>query len=169
MNPTSAPVIVEEVGPEQWERVKALRLASLREDPQSFFKLLSEEIGLTEADWRSRLETATTWVAMLNRVDVGLVTSSPDWDNPDAAHLSGLWVAHQARRSGAAQALSQAVIVRARAAGFGRVVLWVASANVGADRLYTGLGFTRTGRTDTFQPPRDTYTEWELELAVGSA
>ena len=31
---------------------------------------------------------------------------------------------------------------------------------------YFGLGFTRTGRTDTFQPPRDTYTEWKLELML---
>ena len=166
MTSTPTPVIVEEVGPEQWERVKALRLASLREDPQSFFKLLSEEVDLTEADWRSRLASATTWVALLDGHDVGVVTSSPDWDDPRAAHLSGLWVDGSARRCGAAEALSQAVIDQARAAGFARVVLWVASANAGADRLYAGLGFTRTGRTDTFQPPRDTYTEWELELPL---
>ena len=98
--------------------------------------------------------------------DVGLVTSSPDWDDPNAAHLSGLWVDRSARRCGAAQALSGAVVSHARDTGFRRVALWVASANAGADRLYAGLGFTRTGRTDTFQPPRDTYTEWKLELML---
>jgi ribosomal protein S18 acetylase RimI-like enzyme len=147
VNPPARSVSIERVGPEQWERVKALRLSSLRQDPQSFFKLLSEEIDLTEAAWRARLESATTWVAVLEGADVGLVTSSPDWDDPDAAHLSGLWVDRSARRCGAAQALSQAVIDRARSAGFALVVLWVASANADADRLYAGLGFTRTGRT----------------------
>lgn len=163
---TTTPVIVELVGAEQWERVKALRLASLHQDPQAFFKLLSEEIDLAEAEWRSRLASANTWVAVLDGGDVGLVTSSPDWDDPNAAHLSGLWVDRSARRCGAAQALSGAVVSHARDTGFRRVVLWVASANAGADRLYAGLGFTRTGRTDTFQPPRDTYTEWKLELML---
>ena len=164
VSPPATSVIIEEVGPEQWQRVKALRLSSLREDPRSFFKLLSEEIDLTEADWRARLESATTWVAILDGVDVGLVTSSPDWDDPQAAHLSGLWVDRSARRYGAAGALSRAVIGHARVNGHERVVLWVASANAGADQIYAGLGFTRTGRTDTFKPPRDLYTEWELEV-----
>lgn len=166
MNPTSTPVIVELVGPDQWKRVKALRLASLREDPQSFFKLVSEEIDLTEADWRARLEPANTWLAVFGGVDVGLVTSSPNWDDRNAAHLSGLWVAHPARRTGAARLLSGTVVDHARSAGFALMVLWVASANPGADQLYTGLGFTRTGRTDTFEPPRDLYTEWTLELMI---
>lgn len=166
MDGTASTLTIEAVGPEQWERVRALRLAALGEDPQSFFKLLSEESGLTEDQWRDRIGSVHTWVAALDGADAGVVTSSPDRDDPTAAHLSGLWVAPQGRRRGAAVALSETVIEHARAAGFPRVVLWVASANASADALYTGLGFTRTGRTDTFKPPRDLYTEWELELLL---
>ena len=160
------PVAIEAVGPEEWERVRAVRLASLREDPASFFKLLTEEIDLPEADWRARLASVHTWVAVRDGTDVGVVTSGTDRDDPAAAHLSGLWIAPQARRRGTAEALSRAVIDHSRAAGCRRVVLWVASANAAADALYGALGFTRTGRTDTFKPPRDTYTEWELELML---
>ncbi|WP_020377781.1 GNAT family N-acetyltransferase [Candidatus Microthrix parvicella] len=166
MDLTEPTLTIEAVGPKQWDRVRALRLASLREDPQSFFKLLSEEIGLTEDEWRARLASVNTWVAVLDGVDVGVVTSSPDRENPTAAHLSGLWVAPAGRRRRTAVALSGAVVERAGSEGFRRVVLWVASANHGADALYAGLGFTRTGRTDTFKPPRDLYTEWELELLL---
>ncbi|MEZ5381410.1 MAG: GNAT family N-acetyltransferase [Microthrixaceae bacterium] len=158
--------LIAAVGPEEWKRVRAVRLASLREDPASFFKLLSEEVDLPEADWRARLGSVDTWLAVRDGADVGLVTSSTDRDDPGAAHLSGLWIAPPERRRGTAEALSRAVIGHARAAGYRRVVLWVASANAGADALYRALGFTRTGRTDTFQPPRDTYTEWELELVL---
>lgn len=157
---------IEPVGAEAWERVRALRLASLGEDPQSFYKLLSEEIDLTDHEWRTRLASVDTWVAVLDGVDVGVVTSSTDRDDDTAAHLSGLWVAPRGRRRGVAAALSCAVVDNARTRGFRRVVLWVAGANRGADALYTGLGFTRTGRTDTFKPPRDLYTEWELELVL---
>ena len=155
MDLTEPTLTIEAVGPKQWDRVRALRLASLREDPQSFFKLLSEEIGLTEDEWRARLASVNTWVAVLDGVDVGVVTSSPDRENPTAAHLSGLWVAPAGRRRRTAVALSGAVVERAGSEGFRRVVLWVASANHGADALYAGLGFTRTGRTDTFNldPP----------------
>jgi hypothetical protein len=70
---------VDRAGPEQWERVRALRLSALSDAPDAFASTLEQERDQPPRFWRERLErpAATTWLATAlmdgGERDVGLL------------------------------------------------------------------------------------------------
>ncbi|HLT97595.1 MAG TPA: GNAT family N-acetyltransferase [Acidimicrobiia bacterium] len=164
-------VAVVEVGQEDWQRVRRLRLAALADAPDAFWATLEEESNLTEAEWRHRLTDASraTFIAVRGpdpgARDVGLAMTGPS-RLPDAAGLYGLWVDPRYRGQGIADELVAAVVGHATAAGYGRLLLDVGDHNRTAIAFYGRMGFRPTGRTNAFPPPRDHITEHELALVL---
>jgi ribosomal protein S18 acetylase RimI-like enzyme len=81
-----------------------------------------------------------------------------------------MWVSPQLRGTGAAELLVGAVVDHARAVGASRITLWVALGNARARAFYLRMGFTPTGRRQSY--PRDgadALDEEELARPVRSA
>jgi GNAT superfamily N-acetyltransferase len=165
---TAPPPAIHHAGPDDWERVRAIRLRALADAPDAFWADVSEESALTADHWRQRLAAtaAATFLAVGPDGEVGLVVMHPSTVATADAGLSAMWVAPEARGAGVADALIAAGVGWARDHGYPRVRLWINDANAGAARLYARHGFTPTGVTGTFRPPREHITEHELALEL---
>ena len=102
-------------------------------------------------------------------VDLGLVVGAPFDGREGAAGLFAMWVAPEARGSGIADRLVQAVIDWASERGYERLLLDVADDNKAAIKLYERMGFEPTGNTGTLPPPRTHVREHERAFSLRDA
>jgi GNAT superfamily N-acetyltransferase len=138
-------VLVREAEPGEWQLVRDVRLAALRDAPSAFGSTYEREVAFTEADWRGRLSSGSaTFVAHLPEIaQAGL--SSAFEHSPGTTELVSMWVSPAARGRGVAEALIAAVAGWAKARDHTAVHLWVTQENVPALTLYERCGFSPTG------------------------
>lgn len=112
-------------------------------------------------------ELVTTWAAPMVAVEPGpagerVVGYACSWHVADEVQLLNVAVHPARRRQGVGQALVCEVLRQAAARGARAVLLEVRVANLGARRLYTGLGFRPTGiRRGYYGPGQDgVLMEW---------
>ena len=154
------------LGPDDWQRARAVRLRALEDEPDAFGSTVERELEFSDAKWKARLEPAevATFVATSEESeDIGLVTSAP-YDG--CAGLFSMWVAASVRGVGVGAGLVGAVVAWAKGQGHERVLLDVGDHNGAAIALYRKMGFRRTGVTGTLPPPRQHITEHQRELAL---
>ncbi|SEP99591.1 GNAT family N-acetyltransferase [Microlunatus flavus] len=133
------------LGPDDWRRWRALRLAALADAPHAFGSTLAGALAAdAEAWWRARLTTvAHNLVVVRDGVDVAMASLAV---TDDEAELISMWVAPGARGRGAADRAVEAVLGLAREVRPGRpVVLSVYADNAAALRLYARHGFVDVG------------------------
>ena len=136
---------------DDWEALKNVRLAALRESPDAFGAAYAEERQSADDWWRKwarESETAEEKVIFLAfdaRRCVGMVAGFKSTD--ETAELGAMWVAPETRRRGVGRALVDAVVGWAAGIGQRRLALWVTDANAGARNLYATLGFEPTGES----------------------
>jgi GNAT superfamily N-acetyltransferase len=139
-------VVVRAAGMEDWQVLRAIRLAALRDAPDAFGSTYAEQVASVEADWRRRISRGGTFFAYVPEVDgnepAGLVGGFQE--KPDTVELVSLWVRPQARGLGVGEALVAAVIDWARARNATSVHLWLTEANQRARMLYERCGFSPT-------------------------
>lgn len=138
---------IRELGADDWETWRSIRLAALAESPAAFTTALADWQGPgdTEERWRNRLESVPfNVVADRDGHALGMVSALPD-DTRGAVELVSLWVAPDARGWGVGDALVRAVIDWARSRGAGSLVLRVTDGNDPAERLYRRHGLRRVG------------------------
>lgn len=154
---------------DDWETYRAIRLAMLADSPGAFFTTLAEAQESDEAQWRDRLQHNVVFLARLEGEPAGSAVYSERFvSDPDDADLVGMWVAPQARGTGAARALVQAVLDEAAAAGKRRVLLDVVETNARARRLYYSCGFVPTGVTTPY-PHQEGVVELQLQHILPAA
>ena len=147
-------MLIKRMRSEDWSRVREIRLRALRDTPDAFGSTAEREEQFTEADWRGRLESGATFLALAGERGLGMAVCSPYHDREGAAGLFGMWVAAETRGQGVGRQLIEAVLQHASAEGFERVLLDVGDANEAAIRLYASCGFEPTGRRGTLPEPR---------------
>ena len=155
--------------PDDWQRVRGVRLRALRDAPDAFGKTLEEALAMSGCDWRGRLDDPdlATFVATVNSDDVGLVVGGSYDEDAQAAGLYSMWVAPEMRGAGVGGALVDAVIAWARAdSRFTRILLDVSDYNTAAIRLYESRSFLPTGQTGTLPPPREDIQKHQRELVL---
>jgi len=136
---------------DEWERVRALRLAALRDAPDAFGSTFEREAEETEERWRGWVtgwdgaERQALFVAEDGDAWRGLALGVRWRERPDAAHLYAMWVAPDARRTGVGRALVEAVCAWAAEEGASTVHLCVTDSNEGAAAMYERCGFVPTG------------------------
>ena len=157
---------IARIGPEGWERVRALRLRALTDSPDAFARTHAEEVERPQVEWQARLRGAATFLSSRDGRDTAMVTCAPYHGRPHAAGLFGMWVAPAARGTGTGSRLVDAVIAYARAQGFERVVLDVGDINHAAIALYARKGFVPSGVRDTLPAPREHIHEHERVLVL---
>jgi GNAT superfamily N-acetyltransferase len=157
---------IERLNSDEWQRLKAVRLAALADVPDAFGSTLADAQRYEESDWRQQLATLATFVAMVEAVDVGMARGIADEGSADDALLASMWVAPEARGHGVGEQLILAVMGWARAAGHSRLLLDVADQNLPAVALYERMGFEPTGETGSLPPPRGHVREHRRALTL---
>ena len=163
---TGAGAVISHAGPDDWERARAVRLRALEDAPDAFFATVEQARAKSAEAWREQLAStaAATFLAVIAGRDVGMAVGAPHHDDPGDAGLYGVWVAPETRGHGVGVALLVAVTSWARERGYTRIRLDVGDHNAAASRLYESFGFSPTGATSSFPPPRQHITEHELAL-----
>lgn len=85
----------------QWHRVKHLRLSALLDAPDAFDSTLDYAEKLLDEDWIRGCKQLSTFVAVDEHQDIGMVRCVPDRENSECALLISMWVSPAARLSGA--------------------------------------------------------------------
>ncbi|WP_202806001.1 GNAT family N-acetyltransferase [Actinopolymorpha alba] len=145
----SRAVEIRRIGPDDWQVLRDIRLAALREAPSAFGSTYAREAAFGEAEWRDRLAARRTFLAYvpgLGAGPVGISGGYVDEDSPPGeVELVSMWVSPTARGHGVAAPLVEAVLGWARDEGAQTVHLWVTVGNDRARRLYERCGFILTG------------------------
>ena len=153
MKPPAAPaegqsgvLVVTRVGPEDWQRLREIRLAALAESPEMFGSTLAKEQSFDEAEWRRRAARPATFLASRDGVDVGMAgVYEFDW----GWFVMGMWLAPVARGTGVVEALVHACESVAQAAGATTVALGVMEDNPAAGARTSASATTSRGRGST--------------------
>ena len=136
------------------DRLREIRLESLRQDPDAFASTLDEELRSPDEWW-------TGWAALsqegvtqrtfvvCDAADAwqGLALVRLDAARPGVAVINAMWVAPAVRRQGHSRALCEACAQWAVGAGAGALVLEVVEGNLAAQSAYESCGFAVTGET----------------------
>lgn len=135
--------------PGDWERLRDVRLAALRDAPDAFASTLEATEGLPQWRWEG-WATGEDWGAELvtfveepaaDAPFAGLATGAIFPDDRATANLFAMWVAPSARGTGVGRALVDAVVGWARERGAAHVILRISEGNLAAQRLYESAGF----------------------------
>lgn len=135
-------MIIRHTVEDDWEILKEIRLASLRDAPTAFG--LSHAIAAADSDsqWRDRAAgrgRAEFLLAFEEGVAVGMVGGAVS--EKSEFNLIAMWVGPEHRGTAAAALLVDAIKKRAAARGHARVVLDVAPDNRRAIAFYQRQGF----------------------------
>jgi ribosomal protein S18 acetylase RimI-like enzyme len=146
-------ISVRQLGEDEWEQYRSVRLSALEESPEAFVASLAEEQGFDEELWRARMRRSRRLLAEdgdgrpVGVASVGQGTQ----DDERIAELFGLWVTPAARGTGVATQLVQAGADVAREQGRSHLSYWVGSDNGRAVAFASGFGFRPT---DSRRPMR---------------
>jgi GNAT superfamily N-acetyltransferase len=151
-----------------WEQSRNIRLQALLDAPMAFASTHAREVGFGAAQWQERIAAAAQFLAEDQGEVVGTATGVVDACDPDTVNLVAMFVAPTRRGEGSGERLVRAVVEHARSIGALRVRLHVVESNVGAERLYTRVGFARTGAVVRL-PHHPELVEHEMGLALVSA
>src|SRR6476646_9514751 len=113
---THEAVAVTRVGPDDWRRLRDVRLTALAESPEAFGSTWARERAFDEAEWRRPAARPATFLAARDGVDVGLAGV---YEVDGGWSVAGAWIAPPARGTGVLEALLEACEAVARAAGAG--------------------------------------------------
>jgi ribosomal protein S18 acetylase RimI-like enzyme len=133
--------------PDEWEVLKSLRLAALKDSPNEFFARYDVEKDYEEARWRDELIGNEWFVCrMSDGAEVAILRID---EVPEAGrrHLGYMWVNPDYRRRGLGRMMVIAALRHlAENPRCKYAYLYVLTGNVQARRLYKSLGFRRIGR-----------------------
>jgi GNAT superfamily N-acetyltransferase len=144
-------VMVREVKADEWELLRDVRLAALREAPYAFGSSYDREAPFTEEQWRGRLSSrSVTFFAELPGDAGGGGGAGPAgiggvYEGDGTAEVVSMWVRPAARGLGVGEALITAAADWAKARDHDSLYLWVTQTNPAAVRLYERCGFIPTG------------------------
>jgi ribosomal protein S18 acetylase RimI-like enzyme len=142
---------VRRLAPGEAELLRDVRLRALQDAPMAFGSTYAREVAFEDAEWERRATANAAGersVAFVVEPRDGLVVAAIDQSDPELAHLYAMWVAPEARGTGAGRALVDAVVAWAIERGARRLETSVAEGNPAAMRLYVAAGFADTGRRE---------------------
>ena len=154
------------LGPGDEDRFREIRLRALADAPQAFASTLAREQAFPRDVWTSRLTADGSVNLLVVRDGEPVAMASGRLDDPDTAHLLGMWVAPQVRGGGVAGRLIDAVTGWALDRGARHLVLWVTDVNRGAWALYEKNGFRPTGERQPL-PSDMSLMESKLSREIG--
>jgi GNAT superfamily N-acetyltransferase len=138
-------VRVERLDPSSWERLRAVRLRALDDEPDAFGSSMAAERDNDEGAWRRLIGLGPWWLAVDGDDDVGLVAGGKRDGDPTTRWVYSMWVDDAWRGQGVATGLLGAVARWALEEGVTRLGLDVTDRVPRARRFYVEHGFVATG------------------------
>lgn len=136
----------QELFPDQWERLRNIRLAALERDGFAFGGNLEVESAYDEKDWREKFNIFTGVIATVSGSDIGFMSvENLKGDFGATCWIGSCWVRPDYRRKGVLQALFEFVDERAIERDWSTQGLGVWVDNEIAIRAYEKIGFEKMG------------------------
>ncbi len=148
-------ITIVELRPDNWQRLRDIRLRALASDPQAFGATFETESGFDESAWRSMLDKATFLTAVSDGGDVATMSiENLKGDFGTTCWIGGCWVAPEVRGHGVMRAFMTHVDSQAELRKWSRQGLGVWQDNFDAMAAYERLGFIKHGdpQPSTRQP-----------------
>lgn len=140
------PLEVLQMKPDEWARVRDLRLASLQSNPEAFGSSFETESQWGEAEWRGRFDTLDYLVAAHEGSDIALLSIERlEGDFGATCWIGECWSRPEFRGRGALRALFNFIDERALTQGWTVQGLGVWCHNGNAIVAYEKLGFVTHG------------------------
>lgn len=138
---------IRRLGPADAAAYREIRLEGLERHPEAFGSTYADEAKLAPEDFVRRVVEVPTFAAERDGRLLGLagLAIESSTKRRHRGTLIRMYVRPEARGSGAADALVEAVLDHARAEGLDSVILAVTVGNQAAGRLYDRHGFTVYG------------------------
>ena len=143
-------------------RLRKIRLRSLLDAPDAFGSTHDEVAARPSESWTTQIDDLTTFLAVVDGNDVGIVRGCRDDENPKRMRLLSMWVDPAVRGKGVGDALVHRLVEWARTTDATELVLEVGGHNAPARWLYLRMGFEATGHIRRVSPPRDHLVEHEM-------
>ena len=153
----------------EWALFRDVRLAALQESPAAFVESYEREQQYDDAHWRDQLRESRRLVVEGPDGVVGVATMRMLDDDPGAADVSGLWLAPEARHTGAALRLIEAAASLAEQAGASKIYYWVGSENGRAIGFALNAGFRPTSDRRTAPRADPEFGDQEIALVMSLA
>lgn len=153
---SSNEIAVRVLSPDQWSDLKAIRLSSLRNNPESLEGDYATESEYSHEQWRELFKKCDWLIASINGEDVGLLNIEVlDGDFGATCWIGACWVDESARGKGVLPALFRYIDSQSLKRGWQKQGLGVLVANSRAIRAYEKLGFTKMGdeKQASLNPP----------------
>lgn len=131
---------------DQWQRLRDIRLRSLKESPDAFGGKFEIESTFTEDGWLDKIDKLDFLIASVNEVDIGLMSVEVlIGDHGATCWVGGCWSDPDYRGQGALRALFNFVDNHAIEQGWQRQGLGVWIDNYSAIAAYKAIGFIDAG------------------------
>jgi GNAT superfamily N-acetyltransferase len=142
----SSKINVDLLTADQWQRLRDIRLRSLKESPHAFGGQLEVESKFLETEWRNKFSTLDYLIAAIDGVDIALMSVETfAGDHGATCWIGGCWSDPLFRGQGALRALFDYVDLHAKERGWQRQGLGVWTDNEGAIAAYRAIGFENAG------------------------
>jgi ribosomal protein S18 acetylase RimI-like enzyme len=158
--------------PEEWQLYKELRLEMLRDEPQAFSSLYTDNLQRPDEFWQERLRQAqageTSWLVFARAEGqlVGMIGAFRGEDG-ETGEIVSVYVNPHWRGQGAGLALMEAILAALRQArGIRRARLGVSSEQKSAVALYQRCGFEITGEESGVMGDGNKHTGYIMERAI---
>jgi ribosomal protein S18 acetylase RimI-like enzyme len=148
-------VEIRRVRPDEGSLLMQIRLLSLLDAPYAFGSTYTESVQRPIEHWAERAAAASVggstavFLALAGDEPVGMAGAFEPDEAPNRRRVFGVWVEPALRSQGVGRKLVETVMAWAEAVGADLIELWVNESNDPAVRLYEGLGFERSGDTQT--------------------
>jgi GNAT superfamily N-acetyltransferase len=138
---------VGQIGPEQWQRWRAIRLDALRTDPDAFGSTLEREQDFARDVWESRLNGVDGPSVLALADDEAVAMGAGYCYRAGTLMVVAMWTRPRWRGRGLGRRILDEVVGWARSRELA-VDLWVEDDNPGARSLYASYGFVPDGRSE---------------------
>ena len=139
-------VLCHELSPDEWSRLREIRLASLLESPEAFGSSYEREIAFTEKEWRELFNLNSYLVASIDGKDIAMMfLEKLRGDFGATCWVGGCWSNPQYRGIGALRSMFDYVDSVKNQRGWQIQGLGVFIVNESAIAAYEKLGFKAMG------------------------
>ena len=139
-------VLCHELSPDEWSRLREIRLASLLESPEAFGSSYEREIAFTEREWRDLFNLNSYLVASIDGKDIAIMfLEKLRGDFGATCWVGGCWSNPQYRGIGALRSMFDYVDSVKDQRGWQIQGLGVFIVNDSAIAAYERLGFKAMG------------------------